>query len=101
MGADTYNWLVIGGMAAITYVTRATGLIAGRWLPMQGRVHSALAAVPGCVLVALLIPRVVHGGVAEWSAAAATMLLAGGRRPAVLAIGGGVLLLVVLRHFTE
>jgi uncharacterized membrane protein len=66
----------IGGMAAVTYATRASGLWLGNRLRTTPRVRAVFAALPGAILVSLAAPAVVGAGLRGIVAAAATALVA-------------------------
>jgi len=101
MAGDTHGGsgtalLVILGMAVATYAARAGGYwLMGR-VPLSGRLEQALRHVPGAVLVAIIAPTVVAGGVAEKAAAVATALAAlrTGNLLVSLVCGVGVVLAV-------
>ncbi|HEY7518144.1 MAG TPA: AzlD domain-containing protein [Methylomirabilota bacterium] len=54
-------WLTIGGMAVVTYLTRAPMLLALASRPLPPRVRLWLRLVPLAVLPALAIPMVLVG----------------------------------------
>lgn len=59
-------WTLILVSAALTYATRVGGYLVLRSLGrVPPRLDAALNAVPPAVLIALVIPAVVEGGVAE------------------------------------
>ena len=65
--------IAIFGMALVTYGTRVGGYWLGRRLPEHGRLRAGLSALPGAVLVSLVVPSLAAGGVAGLAAAAATV----------------------------
>lgn len=68
--------LAIAGMALVTYALRAGGLLLADRLPREGRWSSALATLPGAVLVAIVVPNVIEFGPLGVVAAAAVALVA-------------------------
>ncbi|WP_045221828.1 AzlD family protein [Desulfonatronum thioautotrophicum] len=89
--------LVLLGMAAVTYLTRAAGLyLISRVSPTQ-RVEAFLRHVPASILVAIVIPSLAQGGLAERSAAGITALVAILTRNLIAALIAGVLAVVALR----
>ena len=56
-------YLTIVAMALVTYATRALGPVLTRHLPDSPRLDAALTAVPGAVLVAIVVPGVAAAGV--------------------------------------
>ena len=55
-------WLVIAAMAAVTYLTRIGGFIVMGYVPLTRRVRAFLQALPGAVVVAIVLPIVVKDG---------------------------------------
>ena len=68
--------LTIGGMAAVTYATRATGLWLGGQLKLGPRFDAVLVGLPGTILVSLIAPAIVSAGAPGLVAAVATVLTA-------------------------
>src|SRR5438093_8539780 len=66
----------IAGMAAVTYVTRASGLWLGNRLRITPRLDALFSALPGAILVSLVAPAVFKAGVRGIVAAAAAALVA-------------------------
>jgi branched-subunit amino acid transport protein len=64
------NWLdhlwmaaVLSGLAAATFVTRTSFLLAGSRIKLHPRAESALRFAPVCTLAAIVVPEVLlHGG---------------------------------------
>ncbi len=96
MSLDWTTLLVILGMAGATYLTRVLGFWMIARMTLKGRLASALEAVPGAVLMAVIAPTILLQGPAEALAAAATLLLAW-RLPILVAVVGGVASVVALR----
>lgn len=91
--------IAILGMALATYATRAGGLWLMGFVKPSPRMEAWLHALPGAVLVALVAPAVVSGGLAAAVAALATLLVALRTKNLLLAMVIGVVLVWVLRHF--
>ena len=76
MAVNFIPFVTILGMAAATYATRVGGL----WLMDQvrptRRVEAWLGHIPGAILVAIVAPAIVEGGLAAALAALATTLAA-------------------------
>jgi uncharacterized membrane protein len=83
-------------MALATWFTRYVGYWLVRRTTVSGRLASALEAVPGAILVAIIAPKALATGPAETLAAALTVLLAL-RLPLIVAVAGGCLAVVALR----
>lgn len=83
-------------MAAITYATRAAGILLAGRLVLAGRAKAAFAAIPAAVLTAVIAPAALATGWPE-SVAAALTALAASRLPLLPTIGIGVAAVVALR----
>jgi uncharacterized membrane protein len=68
---DQYSVVVtIGMMAAIVYATRLGGYLVGLQIRHIGWLRPILEALPGCAFMAILVPAVRQGNIAEISAMA-------------------------------
>lgn len=82
--------ITILGMALATYITRAGGLwIMGR-VAISPRVERWLRHVPGALLVAIVAPGIVTGGLAAVGASVATALVAARTKQLLLAMIAGI-----------
>jgi len=88
---------VLLGMAGATYLTRAAGLFLISRIAPTPRVEAFLRHVPASILVAIVVPNLVSGGLAERMAAIVTALVAALTRNLVAALVAGVLAVVLLR----
>jgi uncharacterized membrane protein len=68
--------ITILGMAAVTYATRASGLVLGRTVRIPHWFDELLEALPGAILVSLIAPDIIAAGVKGVIAAAATLTAA-------------------------
>jgi uncharacterized membrane protein len=84
-------------MALATYATRSGGLWLASRLDLSERAGTWLDEIPGAILVSLVAPTVLTGGLAEALAAIAVVLVAlrTGSLPAAMV--AGVVTVVVLR----
>lgn len=96
MQLDPVTLAAILAMAAATYFTRVCGYWLVRRTTVSGRLASALEAVPGAVLTAIIAPMAFATGPAESGAALVTVLLAL-RLPLIVAVAGGCLAVVGFR----
>ncbi|WP_193366980.1 AzlD family protein [Pelagibius marinus] len=96
MQLDPVSLAAILAMAASTYFTRIFGYWLVRRTTVGGRMASALEAVPGAILTAIIAPMAFATGPAESGAALITVLLAL-RLPLIVAVAGGCLAVVALR----
>ena len=68
---DQYTVLVtIGMMAAIVYATRLGGYLVGLQIRHISWLRPILEALPGCAFMAILVPAVREGNIAEVAAMA-------------------------------
>ena len=96
LSVDVWTFAAIAAMAAATYFTRVFGYLLVRRVTVSGRLASALEAVPGAILTAIIAPMAFATGPAESGAALVTVLLAL-RLPLIVAVAGGCLAVVGLR----
>jgi len=68
--------LAIVGMAAVTYLTRISGLLLGDRLRSNPRFDAVLAALPGTILVSLIAPGILAAGIPGLIAAIVSSLAA-------------------------
>ena len=96
MTLDLQTLLAILGMAGVTYLTRIAGYWVVARMALKGRLAAALEAVPGSVLIAVIVPTILLTGPAESLAALITLALAW-RLPVLAAVVGGIVSVVLLR----
>lgn len=68
--------VVILAMTAVTYGLRIAGFLIGSRLPRRGRVAAAMNALPGSILIGIVVPQALMTGVAETAAAALAAIAA-------------------------
>lgn len=92
MPESSHAIIVILAMTAVTYGLRVAGFPVGARLPRKGRVAAAMNALPGSILIGIVVPRALMTGIAETAAALAaiTAALSGNIVLAMLAGAGGV-----------
>jgi uncharacterized membrane protein len=83
-------WWVIAAMAIVTYAMRAGGYLLMAYVPMTGRVRAFLQALPGAVVVALIVPVVARGGVPAAAAVLVALAVMAWRRNDLIAVVCGV-----------
>lgn len=88
-------WFVILLTGVVTYITRSAGyMILSRFDSIHPRVEAALEAVPGAVLVTLVLPPALTNGSLEVLAMIAALVASFRVSPIwVLAIGMGIIIL--------
>ncbi len=82
--------LTILGMGVVTYATRAGGIWAIERIDVSERGETALEAMPGAILISLIAPALVTGGIPEWGAALAVVVVAVRTGSTILAMGVGI-----------
>ncbi len=97
MTPELATWAAIAAMAAVTFATRAAGLLLAHRIPQQGRTRAALDALPAAVLIAVIAPAATAGP-AEIAAMVLTVLAAS-RLPLLAVVAVGVVSVTVLRRF--
>jgi len=85
----------IAMMAAIVYLTRATGYFVGLQLRHIRGIQPVLEALPGCAFMAILAPAVRHGSPSEILALACVVLIMWRSNNVVLATFTGMALLLL------
>ncbi|MGO4172304.1 AzlD family protein [Bosea sp. TAF32] len=99
---DPGTWgavLAIGAMAIATYLCRIAGVVLMSFIPLTPHVRRGLAALPGSIVVATVLPLIERLG----AAAAVALLVAIGtmilRRSELLALLTGMAAISALRAF--
>lgn len=85
------------GMAVVTYVCRAGGVWLMGHVPLTLRVRRGLAALPGSIIAATVLPIALKSGPAAVAALAATILSMMLRRNELLALAVGLATVSLLR----
>ena len=85
-----YFWLVIGAMTAVNYAIRAGGFFLMGYVPLTPRVRSILNALPGAVVMAIVLPLMVRGGLPAWAAVLLATAVMAWRRNDLLAVVCGM-----------
>ena len=101
MRIDPQALAAILGMSIVTYGVRAGGLWAMGRLALSPRIEAGLRLLPGAVLVSLVAPTVIAGGVAEKAAALATILVAKASGNLLLSIASGVGIVIAVRALSS
>jgi len=85
---DPQLLLVMSLGALATYSLRAGGLLLASRLPRKGRLAAGMRALPGALMLSLVVPSIFHAGPAG--------MLAAGLTAAVAWRGGNTLLAMLL-----
>ena len=93
---DPVTLVTIVLMALVTYATRAGGLWVASRLDLSERAEAWLEGIPGAILVSIVAPVVLTGGLAEALAALAVVVVAlrTGSLPAAMVVGVGAVVLL-------
>jgi uncharacterized membrane protein len=92
-------WLANAAMALVTVMIRARGCFLMGHVPLTPRVRGILNALPGAVVVAIVLPLVVRGGLPAWVAVAASVAVMVLRRNDMLAVVCGMAAAALIRAF--
>ncbi len=68
------SYLVIASAALVTYCLRLGGLLLAGRLPKTGRFKKFMDALPGTILLSLIIPAALAGGIWSWVATICTAM---------------------------
>ncbi|HVV62667.1 MAG TPA: AzlD domain-containing protein [Pseudolabrys sp.] len=99
LGQTAYFWLTIAAMTAVNYAIRSGGFILMGYVPLTPRVRSILNALPGAVVVAIVLPLMVRGGLPAWAAVLVALAMMAWRRNDLLAVVCGMGTAALLRAF--
>jgi uncharacterized membrane protein len=92
-------WLAIGAMTAVNYAIRTGGFILMGYVPLTPRVRAILNALPGAVVMAIVLPLVVRSGLPAWAAMLVAVALMTWRRNDLLAVVCGMGAAALIRAF--
>ena len=102
MTADLGNagiWLAIAAMAAVNFAIRAGGFFLMGYVPLTPRVRSVLNALPGAVVMAIVLPLMVRGGLPASIAVLLAIVIMAWRRNDLLAVVCGMAAAALYRAF--
>jgi uncharacterized membrane protein len=68
------SYLLIAAAAMVTYGLRLGGLLLAGRLPKTGRFKKFMDALPGTILLSLVVPAALAGGLWSWIATVCTAL---------------------------
>ena len=92
-----FNWLV--GVALTTYALRFGGLLLSDKIPKSGGFKTFMDALPGAILVSLVVPGIFASGPWGWFAALATGVTARKTGNLFMSMGVGMAIVVIQRNF--
>lgn len=92
-------FLTIGFAAVVTYSLRFGGLMLASKLPDSGRFKRFMDALPGTILLSLIVPGMVSSGVFGCFGALCTAVCAYKTQNAFISMLAGVLIVAVYRQW--
>lgn len=95
MQSDDWKLLILLGMMAMSL--RLIGLYGGKYVSGNAVAQAMLQALPGSLLVALVVPDLISRGIAGWLAMAATLALMKLTRNTVASMVGGIAVTAICR----
>jgi branched chain amino acid efflux pump len=96
---QTESYLAIFGVAVTTYAFRFGGLLLSERIPKSGGFKVFMEALPGTILVSLVLPGIFSAGPWGWVAAMATAVTAHKTGNLFLSMGVGMAIVAVQRNF--
>lgn len=93
------SYLVIAAAATATYTLRLGGLLLAGRLPGSGRFKRFMDALPGTILLSLIVPAALAGGLWSWIATACTALCSLRTGNVFLSMIVGVVIVALSRWF--
>lgn len=91
-------FLTIACAAIVTYALRFGGLMLASRLPNSGRFKRFMDALPGTILISLVMPGIVTAGIVGGVAALCTAVCAYKTKNVFVAMLLGVVIVAVSRH---
>ena len=86
-------------MALVTYLCRVSGYALMGYVPLTPRVRRGLAALPGCIVVATVLPVADRIGPVAFVALGASLAVMAKTRSEILALATGLGVVTALRGF--
>ena len=90
--------LTIFLVSAVTYALRLGGLLLAGILPNRGPVRQVLDALPGTILISLVVPAALQSGTAGMIGLAACLLAYFATKNLLATMAAGVLVVSILRQ---
>lgn len=76
MSGVQLEWLMIAAMGMVTFASRVLGTTLAPWIPRTPRWDRFMQALPGTLLVAIVVPSFASGSGIVTVAAAVTLIVA-------------------------
>jgi len=84
------DWVLLLLLGAMALALRLIGLYGGKYLSANSVAQAMLSALPGSLLVALVIPELIARGIAGWLAMAVTLVLMKNTNNTAVGMLGGI-----------
>ena len=97
--SQTAVFVTILGVALTTYAMRFGGLLLSERMPKSGGFKLFMQALPGTILVSLVLPGIFSAGPWGWIAAVATGFTAHRTGNLFISMGLGVVIVALQRNF--
>jgi uncharacterized membrane protein len=95
----TDTWAVILALAVGTFAIRLAGILVGQRMPNDGAWARGLHALPGCLIVSLVMVSLLSGGPREWAAGVVAAAAAIATRNLPVTMACGIAAIWALRTF--
>lgn len=92
------SFVTILGMCIATYITRASGFFIASRFNMTPRFKAALSGVPVAIIVSIILPEVLKGGLPEYLASAVVLILALRKHGLLICLGAGIAAINLFRY---
>lgn len=89
--------VTIVGIAVATIVTKTGGYWLIQRVEVSPRFEVGLSVLPGAILISLIAPRIIGGGLPEWISAGVVFVIAVRTGNILLAILGGIGSVMIVR----
>jgi len=86
-------------MCIATYITRASGIFIASRFTMTPRLKAALSGIPIAIIISIIIPNILSGGIAEYISSAIVVVLAYRKLNLIVCLGVGIIAVNVFRYF--
>lgn len=88
---------IILAATLVTYLCRIGGHFVVSFFKPSRRVEKALAALPGCIIVSIILPLIARTGPVAAAAVMAAIISMAIRRSEIMALGAGMAVAIALR----
>ena len=96
---DPATILTISATALVTHIFRFGGLLLSERTPKSARFKAFMEALPGAILLSLVVPGIISAGAWGWTAASISALCAHKTGNLFLSMGVGIAIMAIQRNF--